>query len=87
MSKANDPHESAKPHGEVATYIGRIRNAAKRAYAIAYARHLSGGPRPEPPASLSYMAAQAVRMQLEAMPTGVWDSEPVHLTYSREAKS
>lgn len=48
-------------------YIRGIRNAAKRAYAEAYARHMRHeGPEPERGA-LSYMAAQAVRIQLTSL--------------------
>ena len=46
-------------------YIRRIRNAAKRDYATRYWAWLSrAGPHPDEPEELSYMAAQAVRLQL-----------------------
>jgi hypothetical protein len=48
-------------------YIRRIRNPLKRAYAQAYWKWLASGqqgPEPERDPSLSYMAAQAVRMEL-----------------------
>ena len=50
------------------SYIRRIRNVSKRAYAEAYLRWLRAG-RPEHqeplrPNNLSYMAAQAVRLEL-----------------------
>jgi hypothetical protein len=57
----------------VRRYVRRIRNAQKRSYADAYARYLLGE-RDEPTrvivqseAGLSYMAAQAVRLELHDM--------------------
>jgi hypothetical protein len=48
-----------------ARYIRAIRNRVKRAYAVAYlAYRLGEGPEPADPRDLSYMAAQAVRMNL-----------------------
>lgn len=51
----------------VESYIGRIRNAAKRDYARRYVSYISQaaleGPEPER-GELSYMGAQAVRMSL-----------------------
>ena len=50
------------------TYIQRIRNPRKRAYAAAYYRWLTRGKLgngPEP--QCSYMAAQAVRLDLNEM--------------------
>jgi hypothetical protein len=45
-------------------YVGRIRNPKKRAYALSYLRFLNGlGPEPDR-GQLSYMAAQAVRIEL-----------------------
>lgn len=59
---ANDPHVIAN------RYVAKIRNTQKRWYAERYADHLfQGAPSPEPPAGLSYMAAQAVRLQLQAI--------------------
>jgi hypothetical protein len=46
-------------------YIQAIRNPLKRHYALLMIGHLSEGmPEPERPSGLSFMAAQAVRMQL-----------------------
>lgn len=46
-------------------YIDKIRNPAKRAYADAFYDHLRNGtPEPARPAGLSYMAAQAVRWEV-----------------------
>jgi hypothetical protein len=49
-------------------YIRQIRNPLKREYAIAYLTWLMNGqkgPEPEPDLNLSYMAAQAVRLELQ----------------------
>ena len=49
-------------------YIKGIRNAGKRAYALAYWRWLTGRTGKEPDfqgADISYMAAQAVRLNLD----------------------
>jgi hypothetical protein len=48
-------------------YIAAIRNAGKRDYAVAYAEWLDSDrntPEPERPTDLSYMAGQAVRLNL-----------------------
>lgn len=46
-------------------YCNRIKNKAKQAYAYRYLRYLEeGGPAPQDPPDLSYMAAQAVRQNL-----------------------
>ena len=57
---------------DISAYIRRIRNANKRAYALAYYSWLMRDPAHEeqdPPerGKLSYMAAQAVRMELVEM--------------------
>lgn len=45
--------------------IDGYRNPLKRSYAASYYNYLrNGGTEPERPEGLSYMAAQAVRMQL-----------------------
>jgi hypothetical protein len=50
------------------------RNRAKREYAEAYGRfRFASAPHPEP-AGLSYMAAQAVRMDAEALIHDEWES-------------
>jgi hypothetical protein len=47
--------------------IDSYRNPLKRSYAADYYHHLrNGGPEPERPEGLSYMAAQAVQMQIGA---------------------
>ena len=47
-------------------YVNRIRNKAKRAYAVAYIRSCVGfDPEPENPTNLSVMARQAVRMRID----------------------
>lgn len=46
-------------------YIERIRNPLKRDYAASFYHYLlNGGKEPERPEELSYMAAQAVRLEL-----------------------
>ena len=47
-------------------YITRIRNPLKRAYALGYSYWLTGMAEraPQRPVDLSYMAAQAVEMEL-----------------------
>ncbi len=51
-----------KAHG----YVRRIRNKQKKQYAAEYLSFLRGyGPEPELPKDLSYMGAQAARMNLE----------------------
>jgi hypothetical protein len=54
---------------DVERYIRSLRNPHKRDYAIAYAEYLSEGATGEPPlrGSLSYIAAQAVRLELESI--------------------
>lgn len=58
----------------VLKYINRIRNAEKKDYAYRYAIWLARGPQdivPEPQSfHLSYMAAQAVRVKLNAIMSG-----------------
>lgn len=50
---------------EVASYIARIRNAAKKQYAKDYAAYVINGRQGrEPLHSLTFMGAQAVRMNL-----------------------
>ncbi len=52
-------------------YIASIRNARKRAYAVAYLAWLRGQAASEPEyAPLSYMAAQAVRLTLNGIEAG-----------------
>lgn len=49
-------------------YIRAIRSVPKRQYAESYFRHLTTGTAsPERPENLSYMAAQAVRLELSGM--------------------
>lgn len=49
-------------------YIRAIRNTAKRQYAIAYRYFLTDGTNEEPDrGKLSYMAAQAVRLELTSI--------------------
>ncbi len=49
-------------------YIRRIRNAAKRQYAIDYLNAFYAGTvQPERPENLSFMAAQGVRLTLAGM--------------------
>ena len=57
---------------QVRAYVDRIRNPAKRRYAVAYQRYLAGFDHsPARPKKLSAMAAQAVEMRLaELMRTG-----------------
>ena len=53
-----------------AAYVRRIRNPLKQAYAQAYASFVATGGgvhEPAQPTGLSYMAAQAVRMDLHRM--------------------
>jgi hypothetical protein len=54
---------------QVENYIRAIRNNIKRAYAYDYAQYLLGKRRDAPmePTGLSYMARQAVRMQLHEL--------------------
>lgn len=53
----------------ISDYIGKIRNKSKRQYALAYYNHLvSSGQEPEyKDFAISYMAAQAVRMNINDM--------------------
>jgi hypothetical protein len=51
-------------------YANSIRNKPKRDYAFAYLAWLKNGsigPEPDKPVALSYMAAQAVRQNLQAL--------------------
>ncbi len=52
---------------EAGQYVRRIRNAQKKEYAHAYLSYILGGKRGKEPerGTLSCMAAQAVRMQLD----------------------
>jgi hypothetical protein len=55
-------------HDAATGYIRRIRNEAKRRYAYTYWKHLLGYYNaPARPATLSFMAAQAVEMQLREL--------------------
>ena len=60
-------------------YIKGIRNEAKRAYAVAYLKWIRSGEQGDSPeyVGLSYMAAQAVRLNLR-------DYEP-HAAYNYHA--
>ncbi len=75
---ANIARPSAIPPHKLAAanrFVNMIRNAKKRAYGFAYLTWLKGGAigdSPDPPAGLSVMAAQAVRMELDAM--GLWEN-------------
>ena len=54
--------------GETARYVKSIRNPLKREYAKAWLRFLTcGGEEPLDPQGLSYMAAQAVRLNLREL--------------------
>ena len=76
--KKKNPRPSAIPSHKLALanrYLNMIRNAKKRAYGFAYLNWMKGGAvgnSPDPPAGLSVMAAQAVRMELDAM--GLWEN-------------
>ncbi|HEU5407205.1 MAG TPA: hypothetical protein VFU48_05525 [Nitrospira sp.] len=49
-------------------YIDKIRNPLKRSYAASYYDYLrNGGDEPTRPEGLSYMAAQAVRLELGSL--------------------
>jgi hypothetical protein len=53
---------------EARSYVKRIRNPEKRRYAQAYLAYLTGGPKPDTADyRLSYMGAQAVRLDFAAM--------------------
>lgn len=55
-------------HHRAMRYVGRIRNAAKRQYALECCRALlQGSGVPDAPTGLSCMAAQAVRMELRTI--------------------
>ena len=58
--------ETQTPEQNATAYIKRIKNAAKRKYAMSYLAYLYGTTHLEPddPHNLSYMAAQAVRIEL-----------------------
>lgn len=63
-------HEGIRRREEVLTYCRRIRNLAKRSYAIHYGAWREYGTVPgEPirPTELSFMAAQAVRMEIDTL--------------------
>lgn len=56
-----------KQYGVVERYIRRIRNQAKQQYAYAYLASVMQE-KPEPEATdIAYMAAQAVRMRIDAL--------------------
>lgn len=73
-------------------YIKRIRNRAKKRYAEMYAEFLERGglergPEPERPKELSYMAAQAVRIELHAIYRApASDFEPTASAGAREMR-
>lgn len=57
-------HEQSQALGR---YAGRIRNPAKRTYALSYGKwllHNRSYSEPRPPASLSFMGTQAVRLNM-----------------------
>jgi hypothetical protein len=69
-AKVTAGQEAPQVEQSVEQYINAIRNVDKQKYARAYARYLQrGGPAPvTPPAdTLSYMAAQAIRLRLDSM--------------------
>jgi hypothetical protein len=58
-------------------YVKKIRNAAKKEYAVNYLNYLKGkGDEPES-GNLSYMAAQAVRMRLQELTEGLMLEAPI----------
>ena len=69
MEYAEPARRPYSPWKEGCAYARRIRNPKKRAYAMSYLeswlRHESTGP--ELPEGLSYMAAQAVRIELDML--------------------
>ncbi len=54
---------------QIASYVAKIKNQAKRHYAEAYAGWVLAGQQGDSPerGSLGYMGAQAVRMQIDAI--------------------
>jgi hypothetical protein len=53
-------------------YIRGIRNSQKKSYAVNYWAYLSAHTRVEPIHELTYMGAQAVRMQLDSIRLANW---------------
>ena len=51
----------------IKAYVSRLRNKAKRVYAVRYWDWLNGYESQEPTYDLTYMGAQAVRMSLWAI--------------------
>ncbi len=60
--------ESAAKEERAARYIAAIRNKDKKYFAVCYANHLRyGGCAPARPLGISFMASQAVRLELDSI--------------------
>ena len=75
----NELEEAIVKLDKAKKYVSRIKNKAKREYAEKYLNYLSGkGEEPEEDKGLSFMARQAVRMQLQDLTEGLMLEAPIH---------